>query len=93
MLIINLLINLQIAAKLTKILGRPIQYVNLTPEERNKQLVKVGLPVDVTKFMVSLEEKTAAGFETLMNDTVEKVTSQKPRRFDGFAKENKAFWE
>jgi len=55
-------------------------------------LVKAGVPADFAKYIVWLEENTAAGNETFMDDAVEKVTGQKPKRFDEFAEENKGLW-
>ncbi|KAK3322753.1 nucleoside-diphosphate-sugar epimerase family protein [Apodospora peruviana] len=83
----------EVAAKLSKVLGRHIENVNLSQEDRVKHLTSLGLPGHVAKFMGYLEGLTAGGFEEHMNDTVEKVTGKKPIPFEEFVENNKHLWE
>ncbi|KAK0630881.1 nucleoside-diphosphate-sugar epimerase family protein [Bombardia bombarda] len=81
----------EIASKLGKILGRQIEYVRLSPEERLEQLTgKLGFPEPYAKFQVFLEGVTAG--KDYVDDTVEKLTGQKPQSFDEFAEKNKLVW-
>ncbi|KAM7219477.1 hypothetical protein V8F06_005211 [Rhypophila decipiens] len=88
----ELLTYKEVAAKFTAVLGKPVEYINLTSEERHAGMVQFGIPADTATFMVWLEEQTAAGSETHMNDVVEKLTGKKPRSLDQFIEENKAVW-
>lgn len=83
----------QIAAKLSKCLGREIVHAKLTPEEQTKKNLSFGMQEHYAKFMVYLETTGANGVEERMNDEVEKVTGRPPQSFENFAQENKAAWE
>lgn len=83
----------QIAAKLSNCLGRKIEHVKLSEEERTKKLMSFGLPEDYAKFLTYLEVTSARGSEDMMNDAVEKVTGRRPQTFDAFANENMAVWQ
>ncbi|KAM7183218.1 nucleoside-diphosphate-sugar epimerase [Naviculisporaceae sp. PSN 640] len=82
----------EVAAKLSAALGRHIEHISLPPKEREEQMIKFGLPAEGAAFMIHLENLTASGFETHMNDVIEQVTGQKPRTVDQFIEENKAVW-
>lgn len=81
------------AAKLSKCLGREIEHVKLTAEQRYQGLVSAGLPDHFAKFFVWLEVRTANGDEERMNNAVEQLTGRPPKDFDTFAEENKAAWQ
>lgn len=81
------------AAKLSKCLGREIEHVKLTEEQRLQGLVGAGLPEHYAKFYVWLEVRTAKGGEERMNDVVKQLTGRPPKDFDTFAQENKAAWQ
>jgi hypothetical protein len=82
-----------VAATLSKVLGRPIENVKLSPEDRLKQMTeKLKLPAQYAGFMVSLEKLGAAGSEDYMDDTVERMTGSKPLSFESFVEQNKHFW-
>ncbi|KAM7186240.1 hypothetical protein V8F33_011938 [Rhypophila sp. PSN 637] len=88
----ELLTYKEVAAKFTAVLGKTVEYVNLTSEERHAGMVQAGIPADTAAFLVWLEEQTAKGCETHMNDVVETLTGQKPRSLDSFIEENKDVW-
>lgn len=84
---------MQIAAKLSRHLGREIVHVKLTDEERVQKLLSLGLPQHLAGFLVSLERTAADGMEERMNDVVEQVTGRPPRTFDSFLQEHKTAWD
>ncbi|MCJ1251585.1 hypothetical protein MMC30_008820 [Trapelia coarctata] len=83
----------QVAEKISNALGRKVEHVKLTEEQRYQGLVSAGLSDYYAKFLTSLEVSALNGAEDRMNDVVEKVTGRPPRSFDGFAQENKAVWQ
>ncbi|KAF7886008.1 hypothetical protein EAF00_010111 [Botryotinia globosa] len=82
----------EIAAKLSKVLGRTITHVKVTGEERIQTHVSMGLPEGLACYLTSLEVMTANGGEVRRNDVVEKIGGHKPKTFDEFAEENKNLW-
>ncbi|KAF5872834.1 putative ergot alkaloid biosynthetic protein a protein [Botrytis fragariae] len=82
----------EIAAKLSKVLGRTIAHFKVTGEERIQTHVSMGLPEDLACYLTSLEVMTANGGEVRRNDVVEKIGGHKPKTFDEFAEENKDLW-
>lgn len=82
----------EIAQKLSAALGREIQHVSLSGEDRYQGLVSAGVSEYYARFLTNLETAAATGFETHLNDEVEKVTGRPPKSFDVFAQENRAAW-
>jgi uncharacterized protein YbjT (DUF2867 family) len=81
-----------IAEKLSHVLGRTIEHVKLSGEERYQGLVDVGVSEYYAGFLTKLEVAASTGFETRENDEVDKVTGRPPRSFDLFAQENRSAW-
>ncbi|KAI9647177.1 hypothetical protein NHQ30_003560 [Ciborinia camelliae] len=82
----------EIAAKLSKVLGRSIIHVKVTPEEMIQMYVSMGLPEDIANYVIAMEVRTANGGEVRENDVVEKIGGHKPKTFDEFIRENKDIW-
>ncbi|ODM17925.1 hypothetical protein SI65_06713 [Aspergillus cristatus] len=82
----------EIALKLSAALGREIQHVSLSGEDRYQGLVSAGVSEYYARLLTNLETAAATGFETHLNDEVEKVTGRPPKSFDVFAQENRAAW-
>lgn len=81
-----------IASTLSKILGRKIEHVRLSPEERTKFYVGLGMPEFVAGFMTNLEVGTANGMEKRENRSVEEITGRKPVEFEAWAEKHKSVW-
>ncbi|GFF30969.1 festuclavine dehydrogenase subunit FgaFS [Aspergillus udagawae] len=81
-----------IAKKLSHVLRRTIEHVQLSGEERYQGLVNAGVSEYYAGFLTKLEVAASTGFETRENDEVEKVTGRPPRCFDHFAQENRLAW-
>lgn len=82
----------EVAATLSEVLGRKIEHVRLSPEERTKYYIGLGMPEFVAGFMTQLEVGTAKGLEAMEDDSVEKVTGEKALAFKDWVEENKAVW-
>ncbi|GAD92332.1 hypothetical protein NFIA_095230 [Paecilomyces variotii No. 5] len=81
-----------IAEKLSTSLGRRIEHVNLSSEDRYQNLVDAGASDYYARFLVNLETAASGGFETHMNDDVLQVTGRPPKSFDLFAQQYRAVW-
>ena len=84
---------MQIAAKLSRYLGREVVHVKLSDEERIQKFMSLGMPQHSAKFLTSLEGMAADGLEERRNDAVERVIGRPPRTFDAFVQEYKTVWE
>lgn len=82
----------QVAEKLSALLGRKIEHVKLTGEQRYQSLVGAGVPDHLAHFLTHIETSTAKGSEALTGDAVVKVTKRPPRNFDLFAQESLGAW-
>ncbi|KAM0149364.1 hypothetical protein ACHAPG_009462 [Botrytis cinerea] len=82
----------EIAAKLSKVLGRTITHIKVTAEEMIQRHVSIGFPEDLACYLTSLEVMTANGGEVRQNDVVERIGGHTPKTFDEFAEENKNLW-
>ncbi|KAK3368607.1 nucleoside-diphosphate-sugar epimerase family protein [Podospora didyma] len=79
----------EVAAKLSKKLGRDIQHVKMTPEERVNHLkTSLGLNDHHANYMVWLEKQAAEGLENHSNDVVERITGQKPVSLESFVEQH-----
>lgn len=82
----------QIATKLSAILGRKIEHIKLSEEEKVQRQLKNGVPEFFARFLTYLEVTTARGDENRLNEVVKQVTGRSPQTFDQFALEAKEAW-
>ncbi|KAJ5787296.1 hypothetical protein N7457_002286 [Penicillium paradoxum] len=68
----------EVAEKLSAALGRRIEHVKLTGDERYESLVGAGVSEYYARFLTNLETAASTGFETRMNATVQEVTGRTP---------------
>lgn len=84
----------ELAGRLGKVLGRKIEHVRLTPEERKKYYMEqLGYPAQAADFMVWLEGMTAGGLENYRDDTVLNITGHPPMSIESFAEKHRACWD
>ncbi|KAJ5822784.1 hypothetical protein N7447_005124 [Penicillium robsamsonii] len=83
----------EVAEKLSAALGRSIEHVKLSGDQRYEALVSFGVSDYYARLLASLETAASTGIETRMNDDVEKVTGRAPRTLDLFAHENAEVWK
>jgi festuclavine dehydrogenase len=85
---------LEIAAKMSKALGRTITHVKLSDEDSTKRFQSFGMTEDQAKFMTRLETTTAGGAEANFGKGgVEELTGKTPMKFDKWVLENKNAWD
>ncbi|KAJ7215192.1 hypothetical protein C8J57DRAFT_1096375 [Mycena rebaudengoi] len=89
----KLLTHDEVAATISKAVGRTITHVRMTEEETVARYIGVGMPEVFAKFMTRLEASTAAGAEDTTDDAVERITGRPPKTFAAWAEENKKCWD
>lgn len=77
-----------IAATLTKVLGRPIQYVDISLEDFKKGSVAAGIPEGYADALVDLNRYYVQGKAAQVIDTVRHLTGRPPRSFETFARDH-----
>ena len=79
------------AAVLAEGTGRPIEFVELTPDEMRDELIGRGWKPDAAAWMVGVRAETPEIGYTVV-DTVERVTGRPARTFAEWARENAALF-
>lgn len=77
----------QVAGILSKVLGREIQYVPITPEQYRQGALAMGMPPVYVDALVDLDRAYAAGELSQVTSTVKELTGRDPIRFEQFAKD------
>jgi uncharacterized protein YbjT (DUF2867 family) len=80
----------QIAEKLSAAIGRPVRYVNVTPDEAKQSMLQVGMPAWLVDALLELYGVVRGGYGAVVTKAVEQVTGKKPRSFDEFARDHAA---
>lgn len=73
------------ASKLSTAIGKPVKYVNVTPEDFKKSLLGWGIPEWMADGLNELYAAIRAGYCGFVTNTVEEVAKRKPISFDNFA--------
>jgi (4-alkanoyl-5-oxo-2,5-dihydrofuran-3-yl)methyl phosphate reductase len=84
-----LMIEEQIAI-LAKVLGRPLQVVDVAPEVAVQGLIKNGVPVHVAQALGASYAAGHRGSAATVTDTVKRVTGRKPRSYESWVREHAA---
>ena len=84
----ELLSYADVAATLSRVLGKPIRYVDVPPEAARDAMLKAGMPVWNVDAFTAMSEAFAAGRFEYTTDVVERVTGQPPIRFEQFVREH-----
>jgi len=74
----------QIASVLSRLSGKPIQHVNVTPEEVEKGLVAAGIPQFAAKGVRGLDEEASRGYQAIVTPTVTNFTGRVPMSVENF---------
>lgn len=77
----------QAAEKLSAILGRKVNYVDVPSEGIVKSMTGMGMPDWLAGDLAKLGEVFAAGHGATTTDAVEKVAKKAPLKFDQFARD------
>ncbi len=81
------------AAKLSEAIGKPVQYVAVSPAEFKQGMMGWGLPEWMVDGMNDLYTSYATGYASAVTDTTHQVTGQPSRSFDQFAKDHAAVFQ
>jgi NAD(P)H dehydrogenase (quinone) len=68
----------QIASVLSRLSGKSIQHVNVTPEEVEKGLVAAGIPQFAARGVRGLDEEASRGYQAIVTPTVKNFTGRVP---------------
>jgi uncharacterized protein YbjT (DUF2867 family) len=82
----------QVAEVLTRVVGKPVKYVRITPEQYKQAAVGAGTPEAYADALVDLERHYAKGGSSLVSPAVKQLTGRDPIPFEQFARDNAAAW-
>jgi NAD(P)H dehydrogenase (quinone) len=74
----------QVASVLSRLSGRSIQHVSVTPEEVEKGLVAAGIPEFAARSVRELDEETSRGYHAIVTATVTNLTGRVPMSVEDF---------
>ena len=74
----------QVASVLSRLSGKSIQHVNVTPEEVEKGLVAAGIPPFAARSVRELDEETSRGYHAIVTTTVTNLTGRVPLSVEDF---------
>lgn len=74
----------QVASVLSRLSGKAIQHVNVTPEEVEKGLVAAGIPQFAARSVRELDEETSRGYHAIVTTTVANLTARVPMSVEDF---------
>jgi hypothetical protein len=80
----------EVAARLTQVLGRPIQYDPVSSEERRVQLEAGGLAPWRVELLLGLDEINRSDLYATPTDTVRQLTGHAPRTIEEYIERNRA---
>jgi NAD(P)H dehydrogenase (quinone) len=78
----------QIARILSRVSGKSIQHVNVTPEEVEKGLVAAGIPQFAARSVRQLDEEAVRGYQAIVTATVKNLTGRVPMSVENFLEAN-----
>ena len=74
----------EIASILSRLSGKSIQHVNVTPDEVEKGLVAAGIPQFAARNVVGLDEEASRGYQAIVTSTVADLTGRVPISVEDF---------
>ena len=74
----------ELAALASKLTGRPVAHVNVTPDERAQGLAAAGLPPFVIDLILGFERAAARGYHSIVTPTVRELTGREPTSVEDF---------
>ncbi|RBQ03301.1 SDR family oxidoreductase [Pedobacter miscanthi] len=83
----------EIAKILSQVMGREIRYINVSDEEMQSALLKVGFPAWQAAGLIEDYAHYARGEAAVISNAVEEVTGKAPRKFIDFVQEYKSAFE
>ncbi|MFI6040488.1 NAD(P)H-binding protein [Nocardia sp. NPDC051321] len=77
-------------AILAEALGRPLEFVEVAPEQARQAILEHGVPADLADAIMALRATALAAFTSVVHDTVERLTGAPPRTFRQWALDHAA---
>jgi NAD(P)H dehydrogenase (quinone) len=74
----------EIASILSRLWGKSIQHVNVTPDEVEKGLVAAGIPQFAARSVRELDEEASRGYQAIVTSTVANLTGRVPMSVEDF---------
>ena len=75
---------------LSRVLGKPIKLVDITPEAAGERLRAMGGSATLVEGLVALWTAVRAGQVAISNDSVERLTGRRAQNFEAFCQEHRA---
>jgi uncharacterized protein YbjT (DUF2867 family) len=85
--------NNQVAQKLSEVLGREIQFVNLPPDDLKTALISAGVSEWNAEALIDLQRLYREGKASAVTEDVRKILDRKPRSLTQFLIENRGAFE
>jgi len=82
----------EVAEKLSTATGKPVRYINLSPEEARNMNLTNGMPPYMADALYELFAERRKGKESQVSNIIPTVFGWQPTRFDEFAKRNAAIF-
>lgn len=82
----------EVAAILSREIGRTITFQDIAPEAMLKALVDAKLPKPYAEFLVLILGYFKAGYSERVTDAVERITGRRPGSFEQYAKDYRKAW-
>jgi uncharacterized protein YbjT (DUF2867 family) len=80
----------EVAERLARVLGKPIRYVNVAPDEKRRTLLSAGIPPAFADAMDELFRERRKGAESTVNLSTHETLGVRPTTFEEFARRNAA---
>jgi NAD(P)H dehydrogenase (quinone) len=82
--------NVERAALYSKLTGKAVNSIAVTPPELTAGMVAAGLPEGFAQALVAFQVDAVIGYHGAVTDTVERFSGRKPQAFADFLAENRA---
>jgi uncharacterized protein YbjT (DUF2867 family) len=77
----------EIAEKLSKVVGKPVEHVEVSLEEARGGMIEMGMPEWLADALFELFEVRQAGYTAGVTNAVKEVTGREPRSYEEFARD------
>jgi uncharacterized protein YbjT (DUF2867 family) len=81
-----------VARVISEVSGRPVDYIDVTPDEMREVLRSVGMDDGYVGVMLGLFEAIRAGYAATVTDAVEQLTGRAATSFGEYAKDHASAW-
>ena len=86
------LTHAEVAATLSKVIGKTIAFRDITPEQSLAQLLAAGLPPAYAEFLNTILAYVKLGYVEAATDAVARITGRAPISFGQYAHDYRQAW-